>query len=82
MLDIIYLDLTYVYIFIYKHVYIYKYPGFVIHFHHFQQSICEHEIQNINCACQDSDDLRHFAYITKELDVHYCHVFYVKSAVS
>lgn len=41
--------------------------------------ICEHEIQNINCACQDSEDLRHFAYITKELDMHYCHVFLVPS---
>ncbi|XP_011179080.2 ankyrin repeat and SAM domain-containing protein 1A [Zeugodacus cucurbitae] len=45
-----------------------------------KQTICEHEIQNINCACQDSEDLRHFAYITKELDVHYCHVFYVESS--
>ncbi|KAH8310612.1 hypothetical protein KR044_002128 [Drosophila immigrans] len=44
--------------------------------------ICEHEIQNINCACQDSEDLRHFAYITKELDLHYCHVFLVPSTVS
>ncbi|EDW39003.1 GL13852 [Drosophila persimilis] len=41
--------------------------------------ICEHEIQNINCACQDSEDLRHFAYITKEQDLHYCHVFQVQS---
>ncbi|XP_017953516.1 ankyrin repeat and SAM domain-containing protein 1A [Drosophila navojoa] len=41
--------------------------------------ICEHEIQNINCACQDSEDLRHFAYITKEQDMHYCHVFLVQS---
>ncbi|XP_064552810.1 ankyrin repeat and SAM domain-containing protein 1A [Drosophila montana] len=41
--------------------------------------ICEHEIQNINCACQDSEDMRHFAYITKEQDVHYCHVFLVQS---
>ncbi|XP_067614846.1 ankyrin repeat and sterile alpha motif domain-containing protein 1B isoform X2 [Eurosta solidaginis] len=44
-----------------------------------KHTICEHEIQNINCACQDSDDLRHFAYITKESDFHYCHVFYVES---
>ncbi|XP_065354530.1 ankyrin repeat and sterile alpha motif domain-containing protein 1B [Calliphora vicina] len=44
-----------------------------------KNTICEHEIQNINCACQDADDLRHFAYITKENDVHYCHVFYVES---
>lgn len=48
----------------------------------FQRIICEHEIQNINCACQDSEDLRHFAYITKELDMHYCHVFLVPSTVS
>lgn len=47
-----------------------------------QRIICEHEIQNINCACQDSEDLRHFAYITKELDMHYCHVFLVPSRVS
>ncbi|XP_030370677.1 ankyrin repeat and sterile alpha motif domain-containing protein 1B [Scaptodrosophila lebanonensis] len=44
-----------------------------------KRSICEHEIQNINCACQDSEDLRHFAYITKEQDMHYCHVFNVQS---
>ncbi|XP_037955613.1 ankyrin repeat and sterile alpha motif domain-containing protein 1B-like [Teleopsis dalmanni] len=44
-----------------------------------KRAICEHEIQNINCACQDSDDLRHFAYITKENDMHYCHVFNVES---
>uniref|UniRef100_A0A1I8MHD5 Uncharacterized protein n=1 Tax=Musca domestica TaxID=7370 RepID=A0A1I8MHD5_MUSDO len=44
-----------------------------------KNTICEHEIQNINCACQDADDLRHFAYITKENEVHYCHVFYVES---
>ncbi|KAH8382394.1 hypothetical protein KR009_003305 [Drosophila setifemur] len=44
-----------------------------------KRTICEHEIQNINCACQDSEDLRHFAYITKEQDLHYCHVFLVQS---
>ncbi|EDW43328.1 ankyrin repeat and SAM domain-containing protein 1A [Drosophila sechellia] len=44
-----------------------------------KRTICEHEIQNINCACQDSEDLRHFAYITKEQDLHYCHVFLVES---
>jgi len=43
--------------------------------------ICEHEIGNIFCACQDGDDLNYFAYITKDLDTdrHYCHVFMVKS---
>lgn len=49
-----------------------------------QVTICEHEIRNINCACQDSDDLSHFAYITKDADqnTHYCHVFNVASMVS
>ncbi|GFV53439.1 ankyrin repeat and SAM domain-containing protein 1A [Trichonephila clavipes] len=39
--------------------------------------VCEHEIRNIHCACQDADDLNHFAYITKEHQTtnHYCHVF-------
>lgn len=48
-----------------------------------QGKICEHEIKNIDCACQDSDDLTHFAYITKESDynTHYCHVFNVDSMV-
>lgn len=47
----------------------------------FQNPICEHEIRNINCACQDADDLSHFAYITKDSDndTHYCHVFNVAS---
>nr|XP_027238702.1 uncharacterized protein LOC113829709 [Penaeus vannamei] len=30
-----------------------------------QALVCEHEIRNIHCACQDADDLSHFAYITK-----------------
>lgn len=49
-----------------------------------QGTICEHEIRNINCACQDSDDLSHFAYITKDSDneTHYCHVFSANSMVS
>lgn len=49
-----------------------------------QGKICEHEIKNIDCACQDSDDLTHFAYITKESDfnTHYCHVFNVDSMVN
>lgn len=48
-----------------------------------QGAICEHEIRNIDCACQDSDDLSHFAYITKDvnLNTHYCHVFNVDSMV-
>lgn len=33
-----------------------------------KRSVCEHEIRNIHCACQDADDLTHFAYITKEAD--------------
>ncbi|KFM61761.1 Ankyrin repeat and sterile alpha motif domain-containing protein 1B, partial [Stegodyphus mimosarum] len=39
--------------------------------------VCEHEIRNIHCACQDADDLNHFAYITKDHQTtnHYCHVF-------
>lgn len=43
--------------------------------------ICEHAIRNIHCACQDADDLSHFAYITKDSDnrTHYCHVFHVDS---
>lgn len=53
------------------------------HFFYFQNTICEHEIRNINCACQDADDLSHFAYITKDSDndTHYCHVFNVVSMV-
>ncbi|XP_074660814.1 uncharacterized protein LOC141913248 isoform X2 [Tubulanus polymorphus] len=43
--------------------------------------ICEHEIGNIFCACQDADDMNFFAYITKDLQTghHYCHVFRVKT---
>ncbi|XP_066942511.1 ankyrin repeat and SAM domain-containing protein 1A-like isoform X18 [Macrobrachium rosenbergii] len=46
-----------------------------------QALVCEHEIRNIHCACQDADDLSHFAYITKDLETkgHYCHVFRVQS---
>ncbi|CAN7937244.1 unnamed protein product [Ixodes hexagonus] len=42
-----------------------------------KRPVCEHEIRNIHCACQDADDLTHFAYITKEHQTnhHYCHVF-------
>lgn len=48
-----------------------------------QQLVCEHEVRNIHCACQDSDDLTHFAYITKDhlSNSHFCHVFYVASMV-
>ncbi|XP_026318095.1 ankyrin repeat and SAM domain-containing protein 1A-like isoform X3 [Hyposmocoma kahamanoa] len=44
-----------------------------------KELICEHEIRNIHCACQDADDLTHFAYITKDhaTKSHYCHVFRV-----
>lgn len=46
--------------------------------------ICEHNIKNIDCACQDAEDLSHFAYITKDFDnnMYYCHVFNVESMVS
>ncbi|XP_058259955.1 ankyrin repeat and SAM domain-containing protein 1A isoform X2 [Hemibagrus wyckioides] len=39
--------------------------------------VAEHEIQNISCAAQDPDELRTFAYITKDLKSgnHFCHVF-------
>lgn len=42
-----------------------------------KRPVCEHEIRNIHCACQDAEDLTHFAYITKEhkTNHHYCHVF-------
>ncbi|XP_041365228.1 ankyrin repeat and SAM domain-containing protein 1A-like isoform X2 [Gigantopelta aegis] len=43
--------------------------------------ICDHEIANIFCACQDAEHLNFFAYITKdrETEKHYCHVFSVRS---
>ena len=46
--------------------------------------ICEHSVRNIDCACQDAEDLSHFAYITKDFEnnIHYCHVFNVDSMVS
>ncbi|XP_072761859.1 ankyrin repeat and sterile alpha motif domain-containing protein 1B isoform X1 [Anoplolepis gracilipes] len=45
------------------------------------EPICEHEIRNIHCACQDADDLTHFAYITKDhtSSKHFCHVFCVST---
>ncbi|XP_065371676.1 ankyrin repeat and sterile alpha motif domain-containing protein 1B isoform X1 [Calliphora vicina] len=42
-----------------------------------KSTICVHDIENINCVSQDTDDLRYFAYITRENDIHYCHVFMV-----
>ena len=50
----------------------------------FQKVVCEHEIGNIFCVCQDGDHMNYFAYITKDLDSakHYCHVFNVRSTVS
>ncbi|KPU80498.1 uncharacterized protein Dana_GF16312, isoform B [Drosophila ananassae] len=47
--------------------------------HEKKTAICCHDIENINCVCQDTEDLRYFAYITKEQDLHYCHVFMVDS---
>ncbi|KAH8383511.1 hypothetical protein KR009_009014 [Drosophila setifemur] len=47
--------------------------------HEKKTAICCHDIENINCVCQDSEDLRYFAYITKEHDLHYCHIFMVDS---
>ncbi|XP_054263617.1 ankyrin repeat and SAM domain-containing protein 1A-like [Macrosteles quadrilineatus] len=46
-----------------------------------QEVICEHDIRNIHCACQDAEDLTHFAYITKDHSSksHFCHVFCVNS---
>ncbi|KAJ8966625.1 hypothetical protein NQ317_009069 [Molorchus minor] len=40
-----------------------------------QKVICEHEIKNMNCVCQDNDSQCYFAYITKDGDAFYCHVF-------
>ncbi|KAL5007848.1 hypothetical protein ScPMuIL_016654 [Solemya velum] len=43
--------------------------------------ICDHEIGNIFCACQDGETLNFFAYITQDVPTarHYCHVFNVKN---
>ena len=45
--------------------------------------ITEHEICNISFVTQDEDDLRTFAYITKDSENEklYCHVFSVKAEV-
>ncbi|CAG0915999.1 unnamed protein product [Notodromas monacha] len=44
--------------------------------------LCEHDVRNINSACQDDVDLRYFAYIIlDELSGnHYCHVFLSETA--
>ncbi|XP_049826127.1 ankyrin repeat and sterile alpha motif domain-containing protein 1B-like isoform X2 [Aethina tumida] len=44
-----------------------------------QQIICDHEIKHMNCACQDTDNQNIFAYITKDADTFYCHVFQASS---
>uniref|UniRef100_A0A6A7G1X9 Ankyrin repeat and SAM domain-containing protein 1A-like n=2 Tax=Hirondellea gigas TaxID=1518452 RepID=A0A6A7G1X9_9CRUS len=56
-----------------------SYQGVKFMAHDTKEVICVHEIRNIHCACQDADDLSHFAYITKDLHTkgHYCHVFRV-----
>ncbi|KAK3778412.1 hypothetical protein RRG08_014039 [Elysia crispata] len=43
--------------------------------------VCDHEIANIFCACQDGEHMNFFAYITKDKQagLHYCHVFSVRS---
>ncbi|XP_028127770.2 ankyrin repeat and SAM domain-containing protein 1A-like isoform X3 [Diabrotica virgifera virgifera] len=40
-----------------------------------QKVICEHEIKNMNCVCQDMESQSYFAYITKDCESFYCHVF-------
>lgn len=35
----------------------------------------------MNCACQDTDNQNIFAYITKDADTFYCHVFQASSPV-
>ena len=46
--------------------------------------ITDHEICNISHVAQDAEDLKTFAYITKdgEHERWYCHVFTVKTVVS
>uniref|UniRef100_A0A2C9K3C4 Ankyrin repeat and sterile alpha motif domain-containing protein 1B n=1 Tax=Biomphalaria glabrata TaxID=6526 RepID=A0A2C9K3C4_BIOGL len=46
--------------------------------------VCDHEIANIFCACQDGEHLNFFAYITKDREngKNYCHVFSVRNRVS
>ncbi|KAB0799411.1 hypothetical protein PPYR_07291 [Photinus pyralis] len=45
-----------------------------------QELICEHEIKNVNCACQDTECLTYFAYITRDPSNYYCHVFSTDTA--
>ncbi|CAG9856297.1 unnamed protein product [Phyllotreta striolata] len=42
--------------------------------------ICEHEIKNMNCVCQDMESQAFFAYITKDAEAFYCHVFQAVSS--
>ncbi|XP_055998045.1 ankyrin repeat and sterile alpha motif domain-containing protein 1B-like isoform X10 [Ostrea edulis] len=44
--------------------------------------ICDHEIGNIFCACQDAHSMNFFAYITRDNQAakHYCHVFSCRTA--
>ncbi|CAH0560304.1 unnamed protein product [Brassicogethes aeneus] len=44
-----------------------------------QQIICDHDIKNMNCACQDMDNQNIFAYITTDSELYYCHVFEASS---
>ncbi|XP_076451066.1 uncharacterized protein LOC143286967 isoform X2 [Babylonia areolata] len=43
--------------------------------------VCDHEIANIFCACQDGEHMNFFAYVTKDKETsrHYCHVFSVRN---
>ncbi|XP_059148482.1 ankyrin repeat and sterile alpha motif domain-containing protein 1B-like isoform X6 [Physella acuta] len=43
--------------------------------------VCDHEIANIFCACQDGEHMNFFAYITKDRETarNYCHVFSVRN---
>ncbi|KAH9502700.1 Ankyrin repeat and SAM domain-containing protein 1A, partial [Bulinus truncatus] len=43
--------------------------------------VCDHEIANIFCACQDGEHMNFFAYITKDREngKNYCHVFSVRN---
>ncbi|VEN34928.1 unnamed protein product [Callosobruchus maculatus] len=47
-----------------------------------QKIICEHEIKNMNCVCQDNENQCYFAYITKDGEQFYCHVFQAATPVS
>ncbi|KRT86452.1 Sterile alpha motif containing protein [Oryctes borbonicus] len=45
-----------------------------------KESICEHEIRNVHCACQDPECRLYFAYITKDSNDYYCHIFSTNTA--